>query len=69
MHSLDQALPCVIRGQAMKSIGDIKHSAAAGGMSGILATRRADKGQPQELQHSDPQGEAGPTVPARAFRI
>jgi hypothetical protein len=46
-----------------------QHRAAAGGMSGILVTRRAEGGQPQEPQQSGPQGEAGSTGPARAFRM
>ena len=49
----------------MKSIGEISIAATEGRISGILVTPRAEVGQPQEPQHSDPKGEAGPTGPVR----
>lgn len=46
-----------------------QHRAAAGGISGILVTLRADKVQPEEAQQSGPKEGAGPTARARAFHI
>jgi hypothetical protein len=44
-------------------------AATEGRTSGILVTSRAETGQPQEPQHSDPKGEAGPTGPARGVPL
>lgn len=42
---------------------------SAGGISGILVARGAERGQPQEAQHSGPKGEPGPTAPFVALRL
>ena len=67
-------MACVLCGKALQncvSAGTrrLEKRRPWGGISGILDTRRAEQGQPQEPQHSDPSGEAGSTGPACAFRI
>lgn len=46
-----------------------QHRAAARGISGVLDTGQAEKGQPQELQHSGPQEKRDRLTPPGPFRI
>lgn len=50
----------------MESIGEISIAPPRGRDFGNSRRARADEAQPQEAQHSGPQGEPGPTAPARS---